>query len=116
MIALLRAYADAWSQAGAPHIADLVMSTDTPGHMTFADHRVPAGLQPDYDRALASLSQFQDLQQQLAAIGASLPWMQGNMKMPASFQGRFAYVELAGPKGILPNPDIRFGLYLQQCH
>ncbi|MEM9472737.1 MAG: dimethylsulfonioproprionate lyase family protein [Pseudomonadota bacterium] len=114
MIALLRAYADAWSQAGAAHIAGLVKSVVAPEHKEFAGHNVPAALQQDYDQALASLTGFPELQQQLSEIGASLPWKQGSMKMPASFQGKFAYVELAGPEGISSSSDVNFGLYLQQ--
>ncbi len=114
MIALLGAYADAWSQAGAPHIAGLVKSVVAPERKVFAGRNVPDALQLDYDQALASLTCFPVLQQQLSDTGVSLPWKQGSMKMPASFQGRFAYVELAGPEGILPSTDVNFGLYLQQ--
>ena len=114
MKALLQAYAGAWSHAGIPHIAALVGAIDTPEHLAGADRQVPDALKADYDRAIASLTGFPDLQQELARTGESLPWMQGSMKMPESFQGRFAYVELAGPKGMIANTDISFGLYLQQ--
>ncbi|MGI9515303.1 MAG: dimethylsulfonioproprionate lyase family protein [Anderseniella sp.] len=114
MKALLQAYASAWSKAGLPHIAALVGAIDTPEHLAVADHQVPGALAEDYDRAIASLTRFPVLQRQLLRTGGSLPWMQGNMQMPETFQGRFAYVELAGPKGMIANADVRFGLYLQQ--
>jgi hypothetical protein len=43
-----------------------------------------------------------------------LDWSQGReFKMPASFQGRFAYCETAGPDGMTPAEGLRFGAYLQ---
>ncbi len=114
MQALLRAYANAWSQAGAAELASLVNALDASGNPLSREDKVPATLKPDFDQAVASLGKFPGLQSQLGRIGSQLPWMQGNMKMPESFQGRFAYVELAGPGGMIADTDISCGLYLQQ--
>ena len=115
MQALLRAYADAWSQAGAAKLASLVNALDASGKPLSLEDKVPAALKPDFDQTVARLGKFPQLQRELVRIGNRLPWMQGNMKMPESFQGRFAYVELAGPRGMIADTDISFGLYLQQC-
>ncbi len=114
MQALLRAYANAWSQAGAANLATLVNALDASGKALSPEDNVPAALKPDFNQSIAGLNRFPGLRQELVRIGSQLPWMQGNMKMPESFQGRFAYVELAGPRGKIANNDISFGLYLQQ--
>ena len=114
MKALFGAYASAWSQSGAAHLAALIHSLDIPAHIASPDHKMPAVLRPHYEQAIAGLTDFRKLRQQLSLQGARLPWMQGSMRMPEGFQGRFAYVELAGPRGIVANADISFGLYLQQ--
>ena len=114
MNALLRAYADAWSQTGAEHLARLVNAIRTRDQAISSTDMVPTGLREDYVRAVTSMAGFPDLRQALLRIGSGLPWMQGTMKMPETFQGRFAYVELAGPRGMIANDDISFGLYLQQ--
>ncbi|MEO1161618.1 MAG: dimethylsulfonioproprionate lyase family protein [Pseudomonadota bacterium] len=114
MNALLRAYAKAWRQAGAPDLAALVNATDAPEVLISSEEQVPAVLKQDYDQAVNALTEFPELKQQLSRIGNHLPWMQGSMKMPASFQDRFAYVELAGPRGMIANSDVSFGFYLQQ--
>lgn len=114
MKVLLQAYAKAWSDSGSAHLAVRVNAIDAPEGPTPQDDRVPATLKQDYDQAVETLSVFPELKQQLLRIGSRLPWMQGSMKMPASFQGRFAYVELAGPRGMIANDNIGFGLYLQQ--
>jgi dimethylpropiothetin dethiomethylase len=50
----------------------------------------------------------------LAPLARDLNWSQGReFKMPASFQGRFAYCEIAGPDGMIPAEGLRFGAYLQ---
>lgn len=115
MNALLRAYANAWSQAGAPHLAVLANTIDTREQLTLPKGMVPAALVRDYDQATTCLTEFPNLQREMLRIGRRLPWMQGTMKMPDSFKGRYAYVELAGPRGMITNNDISFGLYLQQC-
>ena len=114
MQALLRAYADAWWQAGAAELASLVNGLDASRKPLSREDKVPATLKPDFDQTVASLRKFPELQRELGRIGSQLPWMQGNMKMPDSFQGRFAYVELAGPRGMIADTDISCGLYLQQ--
>jgi hypothetical protein len=114
MNALLRAYANTWSQAGAPHLASLVNAIDAPEQLLATADMVPATLKRDYEQAIACLTGFPDLQRELSQAGTRLPWMQGTMKMPETFQGRFAYVELAGPLGMIANSNVSFGLYLQQ--
>lgn len=114
MKALFRAYANAWSKTGAQNLDVLVSSVDTSGQLTTPQDKVPAALKQDYVNAITLLSNFPDLQRELLRIGSRLPWMQGTMKMPDSFKDRFAYVELAGPRGMIANSDISFGLYLQQ--
>jgi hypothetical protein len=114
MKALFRACANAWSTTGAQNLDVLVSSVDTSGQRTTPQDNVPAALKQDYVNAVASLSNFPDLQREMLRIGSRLPWMQGTMKMPDSFKDRFAYVELAGPRGMIANSDISFGLYLQQ--
>ena len=116
MNALLRAYANAWSQAGATQLAALANAINAPEQLKSPKGMVPSALEQDYDQATACLIGFPNLQREMLRIGSRLPWMQGTMKMPDSFQGRFAYVELAGPRGLIVNNDISFGLfYLQKC-
>jgi len=114
MNALLQAYANAWSEVGAENLARLVNAIEAPDHLASSENNVPVALEHDYVQTIACLTRFGELQRELLHIGRQLPWMQGNMKMPASFQGRFAYVKLAGPHGMIANNDISFGLYLQQ--
>lgn len=115
MNALLRAYANAWSVAGAQHLAELVSVIDAPQQLPLPQGSVPTALRQDYGRATTSLYRFPDLQREMLLIGSRLPWKQGTMNMPDSFRGRFAYVELAGPRGMIVSNTISFGLYLQQC-
>lgn len=42
-----------------------------------------------------------------------VPWIIGGARMPASFAGRSAYVEIAGPDGVVPSERLRFGLFTQ---
>ena len=49
----------------------------------------------------------------LKACAPRLAWTVGDFKMPASFAGRSAYVEIVGPEGLAHRHDLRFGLYLQ---
>lgn len=114
MDALLRAYADAWSQVGAPHLADFVNAISVREQAASSEGLVPIALRQDYDHAIISLTRFPDLQRELSRIGSGLMWMQGSMKMPETFQGKFAYVELAGPCGMITSDEVSFGLYLQQ--
>lgn len=114
MNGLMRAYANAWSEAGADNLARLVHAVEAPDRLKTSQDNVPVALKHDYVQSIASLTRFGELQQELLQIGNQLPWTQGNMKMPDSFKGRFAYVELAGPRGIIANNAISFGLYLQQ--
>src|SRR5579863_5366175 len=49
----------------------------------------------------------------LKACAPRIPWTVGDFKMPASFAGRSAYVEIVGPEGLAQREDLRFGLYVQ---
>ncbi len=109
---LLQACADAWGQAGASELHDLIGAIETAQQCKGAG--VPEHLQGDFHSALENMTVFPDLKQQLMHKGEQLHWSEGSMKMPDSFRGRFAYVELAGPKGMLHHSDISFGFYLQQ--
>lgn len=114
MQAFLRAYANAWAEAGAGDLAGLVNAVAKPLPAISAQIGVPAALASDFDHAVASSTAFRQLQRELVQIGSLLPWMQGAMKMPDSFQDRYSYVELAGPRGMITSSEISFGLYLQQ--
>ncbi|HXQ40135.1 MAG TPA: dimethylsulfonioproprionate lyase family protein [Candidatus Udaeobacter sp.] len=49
----------------------------------------------------------------LKACAPAVPWTVGDFKMPASFAGRSAYVEIVGPEGLAQREGLRFGLYVQ---
>ena len=98
MKALLRACANAWSTTGAQNLDVLVNSVDPSGQLTTPQDKVPAALRQDYVNAVASLSKLPELRQEMLRIGSNIPWMQVTMKMPDSFKGRFAYVELAAQR------------------
>ncbi len=114
MKSLLQAYANAWSEIGAAELAGLVNAIEAPDRLAFTQDNVPVALKHDYVQSIASLTRYSELQRELLIIGHQLQWTQGDFKMPDSFQGRFAYVELAGPRGMIANHNIGFGLYLQQ--
>lgn len=42
-----------------------------------------------------------------------VPWIIGGARMPASFAGRSAYMEIAGPDGVARSARLRFGLFTQ---
>ena len=114
MQALLQAYASAWSEAGAGDLARLVGAIEPPYPSVPSCDNVPAALFADYNEAIAGSGVFADLHRELVQSGRLLAWMQGKMTMPENFRNRFAYVELAGPNGMITTDDIRFGVYLQQ--
>lgn len=76
-----------------------------------ADHAPPPALQhlkpalaaPDADPLVATLQ----------PLITTAPWTEGEFAMPSTFAGRFAFVELVGPAGLIAHEQIRFGLYLQ---
>ena len=49
----------------------------------------------------------------LRACAPRIPWTVGDFKMPVSFRGRSAYVEIVGPEGLAHREDLRFGLFVQ---
>lgn len=109
---LLSAIGDTWAAAGHDDLRDLIAAIAVPQTIK-AGSGVPQHLVADYSEALAALSVSPGLRDKLERMGATLVWSEGSMKMPVSFRGRFAYVELAGPKGMIANVAVSFGLYLQ---
>ncbi len=53
------------------------------------------------------------LSELVSETAADLTWTGGVFKMPDGFAGRYAYVEIVGPDGMVTCPRLRFGLYLQ---
>ena len=64
-------------------------------------------------RALASPGAHPLVRDHLLDLAEGLPWTDRNFAMPGSFAGRYAYVEIVGPTGVLAHDGFRFGLYLQ---
>ena len=112
MQALLAAIADTWAAAGHDDLRKLIAAIAVPA-VVKSGSGVPKHLIADYEAAVAALSHNQRLRGELERLGGSLLWSEGSMTMPESFRGRFAYVELAGPKGMIANGAVSFGLYLQ---
>lgn len=112
MKALLAAIADSWAAAGHDDLRKLIAAIAVPA-VVKSGSGVPKHLIADYEDALAALSVSPGLQGVLHQLGGSLLWSEGSMRMPESFRGRYAYVELAGPKGMIVNGAVSFGLYLQ---
>ncbi len=109
---LLSAVGDTWAAAGHHELRDLIAAIAVPQTIK-AGSGVPQHLVADYSDALATLSVSLGLRDVIRQLGGSLLWSEGSMRMPESFRGRFTYVELAGPKGMIANGDVSFGLYLQ---
>jgi len=109
---LLAAIGDAWSAAGHDHLRGLIAGIAVPAAVKTGSG-VPQHLMEDYADALGALGVSHGLRDALQRIGGALVWSEGSMKMPDSFRGRYAYVELAGPKGMIASDDVSFGLYLQ---
>jgi mannose-6-phosphate isomerase-like protein (cupin superfamily) len=112
MQTLLAAIGDTWAAAGHDDLNGLIAGIAMPAAVKTGSG-VPQHLMEDYTNALAALSISPDLLEALQRLGATLVWSEGSMRMPDSFRGRFAYVELAGPKGMINSDKVSFGLYLQ---
>lgn len=112
MQTLLAAIGETWAAAGHEDLCKLIAALEVPDSIQ-PGSGVPAHLQADYCYALASMSNSLALRSQLERLGSALVWSEGSMKMPESFRGRYSYVEIAGPQGMIVNDHVSFGLYLQ---
>jgi mannose-6-phosphate isomerase-like protein (cupin superfamily) len=110
---LLGAIGDTWAAAGHQNLRTLVANIEVPEAVKTGSG-VPQHLMADYSTALAGLGINQQLRGVLEGLGSSLLWSEGSMTMPESFRGRYSYVELAGPKGMITSDVVSFGLYLQK--
>ncbi len=112
LAALVAAAADAYGATGDRSAMALAsrLGASSP------DFELPPG---EPQPALASLSTALEnlppgrLAPLLKACAPRIPWTVGDFKMPASFAGRSAYVEILGPEGLAHRDDLRFGLYVQ---
>lgn len=110
---LLAVIGDTWAAAGHKELRDLIAAIDVPQEAK-AGSGVPQHLAADYAAALAGLDVNCRLRDELERVGGSLVWSEGSMAIPQGFRGRFSFVELAGPKGMITSDVVSFGLYLQQ--
>ena len=73
-----------------------------------------AGAQRAHLAETLAAAEAHPLAARLAPLARDLSWSGGSeFEMPSSFQGRFAYCEIAGPNGMIPAEGFRFGAYLQ---
>jgi dimethylpropiothetin dethiomethylase len=75
--------------------------------------------QPPATRHLDAVLDAADLHTVAQALGPAikdLGWTEGELPMPASFQGRYAYVTVVGAGTEAPDDRFYFGLYLQAPH
>lgn len=63
--------------------------------------------------AALSLADRHPLVDLIAPIAHDLDWTEGDLPMPASFRGRYAFVTLVGNGTAMPDESCYFGLYLQ---
>jgi mannose-6-phosphate isomerase-like protein (cupin superfamily) len=110
--ALVSAAAEAYATTGDAAATALARSLRPPA----GGYRLPQG---NEQPALACLGTALDalpagpLARPLRAVAPLVPWTVGDFKMPASFAGRSAYVEILGPDGFAGPETLRFGLYVQ---
>jgi mannose-6-phosphate isomerase-like protein (cupin superfamily) len=110
---LLAAIGDTWAAAAHEELRDLIANIEVPQSVKHGSG-VPQHLVADYSLALAGMGVNQRLRGVLESLGHYLVWSEGGMTMPQSFRGRYSYVELAGPKGMIASDVVSFGLYLQK--
>lgn len=109
---LVAAAAEAYAATGDARARALAQTLRPPP----AAYRLP---QQSEQPALACLEAALDalppgpLARPLRAVAPFVPWTVGDFKMPASFAGRSAYVEILGPDGFGGPETLRFGLYVQ---
>jgi mannose-6-phosphate isomerase-like protein (cupin superfamily) len=95
------ALADLLGAAGSP-VAGSIEPTRVPAIVTHLDSAVNAADAHPLLGILQCDLLFLDWQEAEWGIG-----------MPSDFVGRYGFVELVGPDGMLPHAGFRFGLYLQ---
>ena len=106
--------------------AEIYRQTGDPAAVAFADllGRAPGVIEPVETHAPAVMAHFGtalgavDADPVLSVGGVDLElldWHEAGWApdMPASFIGRYAYVEMVGPDGMVREEGFRFGLYLQ---
>lgn len=101
--------------SGTPEAVD--MASRLEGHArTAALGTGGAGSRPpvlghlDAALALADRHRLVDI---VAPIVHGLDWTEGDLPMPDSFRGRYAFVTLVGNRTAMPDDECYFGLYLQ---
>jgi dimethylpropiothetin dethiomethylase len=94
-----------------PRQVGRMLSSVSAGAFVADPNRAPALRQ--LPQALASPGAHPLVRHHLADLAERLPWTDRNFSMPGSFAGRYAYVEIVGPTGVLAHDGFRFGLYLQ---
>lgn len=95
---------------GAGEVGRCLLDLQVPAALPATENRSPAfGFLP---QALACGARH-ELCDDLDELAARLPWGEGEFNMPASFVGRFAFVEIVGPEGLIADERIKLGLYLQ---
>jgi mannose-6-phosphate isomerase-like protein (cupin superfamily) len=67
---------------------------------------------PGLNAALAAVRPS-PLRSLLERTAVHLPWRISDTNVPESFSGRSASAEIAGPDGLVPSQDLRFGLFWQ---
>jgi mannose-6-phosphate isomerase-like protein (cupin superfamily) len=110
---LLVAIGESWAAAGHNQLRELIASIEVPQTVQTGSG-VPQHLADDYSKALRGVTSVSELRLVLERLGNSLVWSEGSMTMPDSFRGRYSFVELAGPKGMITSDVVSFGLYLQK--
>jgi hypothetical protein len=108
----METYAATWAEAGAHDLAKLLNHVGI--GTEHASGKVPDKLLSAFELVAESANAHPALQRQLLRMGGELAWSLGDFQMPDSFGDKFAYVELVGPKGMMPSQTISCGLYLQQ--
>lgn len=113
LTALVLAAADAYGATGDARALAAVTRLRT---VTMVPAPPPVGAQPpalkDLAAGLAAMPKGR-LSDLVGASAAHITWTGGVFKMPDGFAGRYAYVEIVGPDGMVLCPKLRFGLYLQ---
>lgn len=110
---LVQAAADAYEAAGNEQAAAVAKRLRG---VTEVPAPAGAGAQPPALKDLAAGLKAMPagrLSNLIAGSAGELTWTGGVFKMPDGFVGRYAFVEIVGPDGLVSCPKLRFGLYLQ---
>ena len=112
LAALVAVAADAYGATGDPSAVALA---ERLGASALRFALAPSEPQPALASLAAALERLPPgpLAPLLRNCAPRVPWTVGDFKMPASFAGRSAYVEIVGPEGLARREDLRFGLYVQ---